>query len=116
MAETALIVGEFYFAQQQMEVPRRSVRASVGGLGPLARQYGVDVGDDPDAAEAPPAPVSPPTARHPNNAASAPPYRRSRRCAAVRPKPVRLENHLDKRDPNISLERRARATAKSWSI
>lgn len=96
MAETALIVGEFY--QRNGEWKFRAVgQGFVGGLGPLARQYGVEVGDDPDAAEtAPPATPTPPP--HSATSASAPPP------AA---KPIRLEKiTLDKKTPSISLEKK----------
>ncbi len=102
MPETALIVGEFY--QRNGEWKFRAVgQGFVGGLGPLARQYGVDVGDDPDApAAAPPAP--PPSQ-------PAPPPRPAAPAAApppAPPKPVRLEKiTLDKKTPSISLEKRA---------
>lgn len=89
MAETALIVGELY--QRNGEWKFRAVgQGFVGGLGPLARQYGVDVGDDPDAAAPPPRPAAP---------AAAPP---------APPKPIRLEKiTLDKKTPSISLEKKA---------
>ncbi|HRE55528.1 MAG TPA: TerD family protein, partial [Candidatus Competibacter sp.] len=51
MAETALIVGEFYLRNGEWKF-RAVGQGFVGGLAPLARQYGVDVADDPDA-EAP---------------------------------------------------------------
>ena len=89
MPETALIVGELY--QRNGEWKFRAVgQGFVGGLGPLARQYGVDVGDDPDAAAPPPRPTAP---------AAAPP---------APPKPIRLEKiTLDKKTPSISLEKKA---------
>jgi stress response protein SCP2 len=60
MPETALIVGEFYLRNGEWKF-RAVGQGFVGGLGPLARQYGVDVGDDPDATEAaPPAAAAPP--------------------------------------------------------
>ena len=103
MAETALIIGEFY--RRNAEWKFRAVgQGFVGGLGPLARQYGVDVSDDPDAAEAPsPAPRSaataPPTPTPPRPAAAPP--------AAGSGSPIRLEKiTLDKRNPTISLEKK----------
>jgi tellurite resistance protein TerA len=103
MPETALIVGEFY--QRNGEWKFRAVgQGFVGGLGPLARQYGVDVGDDPDANEAaapaPPASTQPPRASRPAPPAAAPP--------TAPPKPIRLEKiTLDKKNPSISLEKKA---------
>jgi tellurite resistance protein TerA len=102
MAETALIVGELY--QRNGEWKFRAVgQGFVGGLGPLARQYGVDVGEDPDAAEA--SPSAPPTSTQPTQAprpaapVTAPP---------APPKPIRLEKiTLDKKTPSISLEKKA---------
>lgn len=81
MPETALIVGELYRRNNEWKF-RAVGQGFVGGLGPLARQYGVDVADDPDVAEAAP-PPSP-------------------------PKPIRLEKiTLDKKTPSISLEKKA---------
>ena len=102
MAETALIVGELY--QRNGEWKFRAVgQGFVGGLGPLARQYGVDVGEDPDAAEAspsaPPTSTQPPQAPRPAAPATAP---------TAPPKPIRLEKiMLDKKTPSISLEKKA---------
>ncbi|MDS4026756.1 MAG: TerD family protein [Candidatus Contendobacter sp.] len=80
MAETALIVGELY--RRNAEWKFRAVgQGFVGGLGPLAQQYGVDVADDPDTAEAPP-PAAP-------------------------AKPIRLEKiTLEKKGSSISLEKK----------
>lgn len=99
MPETALIVGELY--QRNGEWKFRAVgQGFVGGLGPLARQYGVDVGDDPDAAAPPPpAPTAATPPRPAAPAAAAPP---------APPKPIRLEKiTLDKKTPSISLEKKA---------
>ncbi|MDS4040668.1 MAG: TerD family protein [Candidatus Competibacter sp.] len=95
MAETALIVGELY--QRNGEWKFRAVgQGFVGGLGPLARQYGVDVGDDPDVAAPPAPPAAPPRPAAPAAAPPAP------------PKPIRLEKiTLDKKTPSISLEKKA---------
>ncbi|MBK8536412.1 MAG: TerD family protein [Candidatus Competibacteraceae bacterium] len=94
MAETALIVGELYRRNDEWKF-RAVGQGFVGGLGPLARQYGVDVADDPDVAEAAPPPH--PTASPP---ASTPP--------PSPPKPIRLEKiTLDKKTPSISLEKKA---------
>ncbi len=97
MAETALIVAELY--QRNGEWKFRAVgQGFVGGLGPLARQYGVDVADDPDAAEA--APPAPPASTQPPPRPAAPP--------PTPPKPIRLEKiTLDKKTPSISLEKKA---------
>ncbi|MBK8182505.1 MAG: TerD family protein [Candidatus Competibacteraceae bacterium] len=95
MAETALIVGEFYSRNGEWKF-RAVGQGFVGGLGPLAQQYGVDVGDDPDAA-ATPAPAT----------ASSPPAPQAAAPTAA-PKPIRLEKiTLDKRNPSISLEKKA---------
>ena len=78
----------------------------VGGLGPLAQQYGVDVGDDPDVGAAP-AP-SPPCCRPPPG-----PHRRHPRPR--RPgKPIRLEKiTLEKKGSSISLEKPVTAST-NW--
>lgn len=99
MAETALIVGEFYLRNGEWKF-RAVGQGFVGGLGPLARQYGVDVGDDPDAgtSAAAPSPARPAAAQPP--AAPTP----ARPAAS----PIRLEKiTLDKRNPTISLEKKA---------
>lgn len=100
MPETALIVGELY--QRNGEWKFRAVgQGFVGGLGPLARQYGVDVADDPDA-EAAPAPAAPPPSP-PRPAAPAP----AAAPPPAPPKPIRLEKiTLDKKTPSISLEKK----------
>ncbi|MDG4552615.1 MAG: TerD family protein [Candidatus Contendobacter sp.] len=94
MAETALIVGELY--RRNAEWKFRAVgQGFVGGLAPLARQYGVDVADDPDAAEPPP---PAPTTAQP---APAPP-------PAAPAKPIRLEKiTLEKKGSSISLEKKS---------
>ncbi|CDH44488.1 TerD family protein [Candidatus Contendibacter odensensis] len=94
MPETALIVGELYRRNNEWKF-RAVGQGFVGGLGPLARQYGVDVADDPDVAEAAPPPH--PTAPAPTST----PLPSS-------PKPIRLEKiTLDKKTPSISLEKKA---------
>jgi tellurite resistance protein TerA len=98
MAETALIIGELY--QRNAEWKFRAVgQGFAGGLGPLARQYGVDVADDPDAAEpSPPAPTAARPAPTPPPAAPAP----------APPKPIRLEKiTLEKKGSSISLEKKS---------
>ena len=94
MPETALIIGELYRRNNEWKF-RAVGQGFVGGLGPLARQYGVDVADDPDVAEAAP----PPSPTAPAPAAAPPPSP---------PKPIRLEKiTLDKKTPSISLEKKA---------
>lgn len=87
MAETALIIGEFYLRNDQWKF-RAIGQGFLGGLAPLARQYGVDVADDPDLpSTAPPPPPVP---------AQAP--------AAA---PLRLEKiTLEKKGSSISLEKK----------
>ena len=95
MAETPLIVGELYLRNGEWKF-RAVGQGFVGGLGPLAKQYGVDVADDPDAVEAAPPPPS-----RPATPSAAPP-------ANPPAKPIRLEKiTLDKRTPSISLEKKA---------
>ncbi len=97
MPETALIVGEMY--RRGGEWKFRAVgQGFVGGLGPLAQQYGVDVADDPDAGAAPsPASPPPPAARPAPSSAAPPPA-----------KPIRLEKiTLEKKGSSISLEKTA---------
>ncbi|HOW76002.1 MAG TPA: TerD family protein [Candidatus Competibacteraceae bacterium] len=92
MAETALIVGEFYLRNGEWKF-RAVGQGFVGGLGPLARQYGVDVADDPDAAQPhPPASIKP----------AAPPA-----APLPAPTPIRLEKiTLEKKGSSISLEKK----------
>ncbi len=102
MPETALIVGEFYLRNGEWKF-RAVGQGFVGGLGPLARQYGVDVADDPDAAApSPPPPVAQPTPAPPRPApppAAVPP--------PPPPKPIRLEKiTLEKKGNSISLEKK----------
>ncbi|RUQ29602.1 MAG: hypothetical protein EKK68_12145 [Candidatus Competibacteraceae bacterium] len=93
MAETALIVGELYRRNGEWKF-RALGQGFVGGLAPLARQYGVDVADDPDIAQAAP-PAAAPSPAIP---------------AAVPPppaKPIRLEKlTLEKKGSSISLEKK----------
>ena len=98
MAETAVIAAEIYRRNNEWKF-RAVGQGFVGGLGPLASNYGVDVGDDPEesAAPSPPSPVAP----------SAPPVQPSPPQAA--PSPVRLEKiTLEKKGPGISLEKKGR--------
>jgi len=64
MSETALILGEVYQRNGQWKF-RAVGQGFNGGLGPLARHFGVDISDDPDAGTAAPAaaaaPAAPPT-------------------------------------------------------
>ncbi len=104
MPETALIVGELY--RRGSEWKFRAVgQGFVGGLGPLAQQYGVDVADDPDVGVAPsPSPAAPPAAP-PAAARPAP----SSSPAAPPAKPIRLEKiTLEKKGSSISLEKTGR--------
>ena len=98
MPETALVVGELY--RRGGEWKFRAVgQGFVGGLGPLAQQYGVDVADDPDASAAPSPSSTPPAAARPvpSPSPAAPPP------AA---KPIRLEKiTLEKKGSRISLEK-----------
>ena len=91
MVETALIVGELY--RRNGEWKFRAVgQGFVGGLGPLARQYGVDVADDPDAVESPP-PAPPVVQPTPTPA-----------------KPIRLDKiTLEKKGSSISLEKKGQS-------
>ena len=101
MAETALIVGELYLRNGEWKF-RAVGQGFVGGLGPLAKQYGVDVADDPDAVEAAPPPPS-----RPATPSAAPP-------ANPPARPIRLEKiTLDKRTPSISLEKKAQGFGES---
>jgi len=95
MAETALIVGELY--RRNGEWKFRAVgQGFVGGLGPLARQYGVDVADDPDAVETPP-PASPVIQPAPVP-------------APAPAKPIRLDKiTLEKKGSSISLEKKGQS-------
>ncbi len=62
MSETALILGEVYQRNGQWKL-RAVGQGFNGGLGPLARHFGVDITDDPDAgAPAAAAPPPPPAA------------------------------------------------------
>jgi len=93
MPETALIVGEFYLRNGEWKF-RAVGQGFVGGLAPLARQYGVDVADDPDIAAQPPVPVPAPRPATPP-------------APAVPAPPIRLEKiTLDKKGSSISLEKK----------
>ncbi len=54
MTETALILGEVYRRNGQWKF-RAVGQGFNGGLGPLAKHFGVDISDDPDAGATPPA-------------------------------------------------------------
>ncbi|PIE83315.1 MAG: hypothetical protein CSA09_02255 [Candidatus Contendobacter odensis] len=90
MPETALIVGELY--QRNAEWKFRAVgQGFVGGLAPLAKQYGIDVEDDPDTAT--------PPSQSPHSATPTPASEPSR--------PIRLEKiTLEKKGSSISLEKK----------
>lgn len=64
MPETALIVAELYRRNNEWKF-RAAGQGFVGGLGPLAQQYGVEVADDPDTAPPPPVPAPPKVAAAP---------------------------------------------------
>jgi len=102
MAETALIVGELYRRNGEWKF-RALGQGFVGGLAPLARQYGVDVADDPDIAQAaPPAP-----APHPATPAAVPPRPAIPVAVPAPAKPIRLEKlTLEKKGSSISLEKK----------
>ncbi|HCB14030.1 MAG TPA: hypothetical protein DEP36_10755 [Gammaproteobacteria bacterium] len=96
MPETALIVGEFYLRNNEWKF-RAVGQGFLGGLEPLARQYGVDVADD--SAAAPVSPASPATPPRPAAAPSPP---------ATPAKPVQLEKiTLEKKGSSISLEKKS---------
>ncbi len=102
MAETALIVGELYRRNGEWKF-RALGQGFVGGLGPLARQYGVDVADDPDAARRRAARSS--ASRPP--AGSRPPGQRRPFRRPAPAKPIRLEKlTLEKKGSSISLEKK----------
>lgn len=89
MPETALIVAEFYLRNGEWKF-RAVGQGFVGGLGPLAQQYGVDVADDPEVA-APPPPLRPAPVPSPPPPAM----------------PIRLEKiTLEKKGSSISLEKK----------
>lgn len=102
MAETALIVGELYRRNGEWKF-RALGQGFVGGLAPLARQYGVDVADDPDIAQAaPPAPAPRPAAP-----AAVPPRPAIPVVVPPPAKPIRLEKlTLEKKGSSISLEKK----------
>ena len=99
MAETALILAELYRREGVWKL-RAVGQGFVGGLGALAKHFGVDISDDPDSGHATPPPLTPsrPAAPPPSPPApSVPPV--------PPPPPVRLDKiTLEKRKP-ISLEK-----------
>lgn len=96
MPETAMIVGEFYLRNGEWKF-RAVGQGFVGGLGPLARQYGVDVADDPEVAEPPP--PSPVKSAESPRLVAAPPSAPTR--------PIRLEKiTLEKKGSSVSLEKK----------
>jgi tellurite resistance protein TerA len=96
MSETALILGEVYQRNGQWKF-RAVGQGFNGGLGPLARHFGVDISDDPDVA-APPAPAAAPS---PPPAAAAP---RPAPAAAAAPTVNLTKITLEKKKP-ISLQK-----------
>ncbi len=110
MAETAVIVAELYRRDANWKI-RAVGQGFVGGLGPLARHFGVDISDDPDAPNsapnnaapaAPPKPAvaPPPIPVEPPYSPPAPPY--SPPAPAIPPPPPAAPIRLDK----ITLEKR----------
>lgn len=105
-SEVAMIFGELYRRNQEWKF-RAVGQGFNGGLGPLARSFGIDIADDPaPAPAAPPPSAAPPPAAPPPAApppASPPP-------AAAPPSaspPVNLSKvSLDKPGQSVSLEKR----------
>ena len=101
MAETAVIAAEIYRRNEEWKF-RAVGQGFVGGLAPLARNYGVDVADEqaPPPEPAAPQPPSPAAARaQPAPPPSTPPPA----------SPVRLGKiTLDKKGQSISLEKKGR--------
>ncbi|MEZ5583396.1 MAG: TerD family protein [Candidatus Competibacteraceae bacterium] len=95
MAETAVIAAELYRRNNEWKF-RAVGQGFVGGLGPLASHFGVDVDDDPDvAAPPPPQPAAPPARSEPL----------PRPTPSPGAAPVRLEKiTLEKKKP-VSLEK-----------
>lgn len=73
MAETAIIFAELYRRDATWKI-RAVGQGFVGGLGPLARHFGVEISDDPDAAAAPPS--APPATPAPQAVPALPPVPR----------------------------------------
>lgn len=101
MAETAVIAAEIYRRNEEWKF-RAVGQGFVGGLAPLALNYGVDVAEDqappPEPAAPQPPPPAPPKAQ-PTPPPSAPPPA----------SPVRLGKiTLDKKGESISLEKKGR--------
>lgn len=105
MAETALIFAELYRRDGKWKL-RAVGQGFFGGLGPLAKHFGVDISDDPEAAPAPapappPAPAPAPAPRPPAPPAPAP----APPPAAPPAPPIQLSKiTLEKRTP-ISLQK-----------
>ena len=85
MVETALILGEFYRRNGQWKF-RAVGQGFVGGLGPLARHYGVEISDDPDQAAARP-PLPPASPPKPDLTRPTPPAASNAAASASPPKP-----------------------------
>lgn len=95
MPETAVIVAEIYRRNQEWKF-RALGQGFIGGLGPLAQHYGVDISDDPDMAS---------SARDESSPSSSEAVARP----VPPPSPVRLEKiTLEKKGQHISLEKRGR--------
>ncbi len=105
MGETAVILAELYRRDASWKI-RAVGQGFVGGLGPLARHFGVDISDDPDAASnaAPPKPAAAPPPIPPEPQAPPPPAA-APSMPPPPPAPIRLEKiTLEKRKP-ISLQK-----------
>jgi tellurite resistance protein TerA len=104
--EAAMTFGELY--RRNGEWKFRAVGQGFnGGLGPLARSFGIDVADEPAAPPPPPAPVAPPPSYAPAPPRPAPPPPAPPAPAAPPPRPVSLSKvSLEKRGQAISLVKR----------
>ena len=90
MSETALILGEVYQRNGQWKF-RAVGQGFNGGLGPLARHFGVDISDDPDAGGAPAAAPTPPAAAPTPPPTSAPPKVSLNKITLEKRQPVSLQ-------------------------
>jgi tellurite resistance protein TerA len=86
MSETALILGEVYQRNGQWKF-RAVGQGFNGGLGPLARHFGVDISDDPDGAAAP----APATAAAPPPAPTPAPSVNLTKITLEKRKPISLQ-------------------------
>lgn len=99
-AEAALVLAELYKRNGEWKV-RAVAQGFVGGLAPLARSFGIEVGAPPPTpAAAPPAPAQPRPVASPQTPPPPAP-------AVAPPKPISLSKiTLDKARPSVSLEKR----------